>query len=52
MELHQSNGISVIVLNDGENRFNPTFVQRINELLDEVEKASQSKALVFTGTGK
>eukprot|EP01096_Ripella_sp_DP13-Kostka_P014050 TRINITY_DN622_c0_g1_i1.p1 TRINITY_DN622_c0_g1~~TRINITY_DN622_c0_g1_i1.p1 ORF type:complete len:263 (-),score=99.33 TRINITY_DN622_c0_g1_i1:98-865(-) len=51
--------VFVIHMKNGENRFNPTFVSRLHELLDRVE-AEQAKndregkggALVFVGEGK
>ena len=38
LELHFVNDIAIIVMNNGENRMNPAFVDDFNVLLDEVER--------------
>lgn len=51
MDLKETHGVYTIVMRNKENRFNPDFVSRFNELLDEVEKTS-AKALFVTGSDK
>jgi hypothetical protein len=48
MELTETNGFAIITLKNNENRFNPTFVSQLTDLLDQVEKSS-AKALLITG---
>lgn len=45
-------GTFTILLDRGENRFNPSFVQDISKSLAVVEEAGHPKALVITGRGK
>ncbi|KAK3778056.1 hypothetical protein RRG08_044673 [Elysia crispata] len=52
LELHFVNDIAIIVMNNGENRMNPAFVDDFNVLLDEVERNSSCKGLITTGRGK
>jgi len=49
MELQQQDDHFTLVLNKGDNRFNPTFVHQFNEHLDTVEKAPTCKALLIVG---
>jgi Delta3-Delta2-enoyl-CoA isomerase len=51
-ELDRSEGVFVLDLGDGENRFHPDWVASVNGALDEVEKAEGPRALVTTATGK
>jgi enoyl-CoA hydratase/carnithine racemase len=44
--------VFLLDLGDGENRFNPESVGRINGLLDEVETAPAPRALVTAASGK
>jgi len=48
----QSDGVCVLYLKSGENRFNPNFVEEINKALDEVEKDKASRILITIGEGK
>lgn len=50
-DLQVVDGVHVLRMTNGENRFNPTFIDGFNAALDEVEKAG-AKALVTTGEGK
>lgn len=51
-ELERDGDVFVLTLDQGDNRFNPTSLARLHELLDEVEGTSGPAALVTTGTGK
>jgi enoyl-CoA hydratase/carnithine racemase len=51
MELQEHDGVRVLRLNDGENRFNPDFLKGFHEALDRVE-ADKAHALVTVGEGK
>ncbi len=51
-ELDRSDGVFVLHLGDGENRFHPGWIAAVNGALDEVEKAAGPRALVTTATGK
>jgi enoyl-CoA hydratase/carnithine racemase len=51
MQLTNHDGIYVLTLNQGENRFNPTFLGGFQVALDEVEEAG-AHALVTVGEGK
>lgn len=50
-DLQNQDGVFVLRMTNGENRFNPGFVDGFNNALDEVEKAN-AHALVTTGEGK
>lgn len=50
-DLQVVDGVHVLRMTNGENRFNPTFIDGFNKALDDVEKAG-AKALVTTGEGK
>lgn len=52
VKLERHDGVFVLRLVNGENRFNGESVQAINAALDEVEQASEPSALVTTGEGK
>ncbi len=41
-------GVAVVTLSDGENRFNPAFLDAFLQALDEVEKETVAGALVVT----
>jgi len=42
--------VAVVTLNDGENRFNPLFIEGFLEVLDQVEKDPSANALVVTSS--
>lgn len=44
--------VGMLVMDDGENRFTPEVVARLNDLLDEVDGDEGLGALVVTGSGK
>ncbi|XP_072046874.1 uncharacterized protein [Amphiura filiformis] len=46
------NDIAVLVLNDGENRFNLTSINAMTDAVNSIERNVNAKALVITGTGK
>lgn len=50
-DLQVVEGVHVLRMTNGENRFNPAFIDGFNAALDEVEKVG-AKALVTTGEGK
>lgn len=50
--LRRDGDVFVLLLGEGENRFNPDTVAAIGALLDEVEGTEGPRALVTTGGGK
>ena len=50
--LDRDGEVFVLHLGDGENRFNPAWVQAVEEHLAAVEQADAPRALVTTATGK
>jgi enoyl-CoA hydratase/carnithine racemase len=50
--LERDGDVHVLNLGDGENRFNPEWVDEVSALLDEVAAAPEPRALVTTATGK
>lgn len=42
--------VAVVTMNDGENRFNPSFLNSFLETLDEIEKETDANALVVTSS--
>lgn len=50
--LHEDDGVFVLDLGDGENRFSPDWLNEVNKSLDAVVAHSESSALVTTGQGK
>jgi Delta3-Delta2-enoyl-CoA isomerase len=50
--LDRHDAVFVLDLGDGENRFHPDWIAQVNELLDEVEKGDDPRALVTAATGK
>jgi Delta3-Delta2-enoyl-CoA isomerase len=48
----QPDGVWVLQMDDGENRFNDTSVSALLGALDQVEQASEPGALVTVGSGK
>jgi enoyl-CoA hydratase/carnithine racemase len=51
-QLIQHGDVYVLTMDAEENRFNRSSLERINQLLDEVEAIQGPVALVTTGTGK
>jgi Delta3-Delta2-enoyl-CoA isomerase len=49
MDLKKQGDVFVLTMQSGENRFNRTFVNALNEALDTVEKSSGPAALVTVG---
>jgi Delta3-Delta2-enoyl-CoA isomerase len=50
--LERQDGVFVLRMNDGENRFNAASVSALIGALDEVERSTEPTALVTTGSGK
>ncbi|HEX5910188.1 MAG TPA: enoyl-CoA hydratase/isomerase family protein [Thermoleophilaceae bacterium] len=44
--------VSILRMDDGENRFNPDTLAALDEAFDELERADGPRAAVLTGTGK
>jgi len=52
LDLQTRDGVFVLHMHNGENRFNPTFLDALDKALDEVERAATPSALVTVGEGK
>jgi enoyl-CoA hydratase/carnithine racemase len=52
IDLKQEDGICVLRMDSGENRFNPELLEAFEAALDEVEASKDATALVTTGEGK
>lgn len=50
--LTREGDVFVFTMTEGENRFSPSFLDTVDEALDEVEAAEGAVALVTTGEGK
>ncbi|MFC7342335.1 enoyl-CoA hydratase-related protein [Saccharopolyspora griseoalba] len=50
--LHEDDGVFVLDLGDGENRFSPDWLEEINKFLDAIAGHPGPSALVTTGRGK
>ena len=51
-QLEKHDHVFLLTMNNNENRFNPSNVEKILEKIDEVEASSGPASLVITGTGK
>ena len=49
VDLKKEGDVFILTMQSGENRFNPTFIDAMNQALDTVEKSSGPAALVSTG---
>jgi len=49
VDLKKQGDVFILTMQSGENRFNPTFINAMNEALDSVEKADGPAALVTIG---
>ena len=49
VDLKKEGDVFVLTMQSGENRFNRTFIEAVNEALDEVEKSDGAAALVTVG---
>jgi len=52
VDLRRDDGVAVVAMRAGENRFNPGFIADLSRALDEAEKSSEPTALVLVGDGK
>jgi enoyl-CoA hydratase/carnithine racemase len=52
IDLERDGEVFILRMKDGENRLNPTFIDGVNNTLDEVEASEGNAALVTTGEGK
>ncbi|MEU8234138.1 enoyl-CoA hydratase-related protein [Actinoplanes sp. NPDC048967] len=50
--LHQDHPVHILDLGDDENRFSPSWIAAVDDLLDVVVQGSEAVALVTTGQGK
>ncbi len=50
VDLQLDDHVAVVSLNDGENRFNPTFLNALLGVLDEIERDTQASTLVVHST--
>ena len=50
IDLQKKESIYLLTMNDGENRWNTTFVREFSKALDEVEKSSGPGALITTSS--
>ncbi len=50
IEVEMKGRVAVVTMNDGENRFNPSFLNALSGVLDQVEKETDANALVVTSS--
>jgi enoyl-CoA hydratase/carnithine racemase len=50
--LHRDDPVHVLDLGDDENRFSPSWIATVNDLLDTVVQGTEAAVLVTTGSGK
>ncbi len=48
MDLRLDESVAVITMNNGENRFNPDFLNAFRRVLDTVEKETEAKTIIVT----
>ena len=49
VDLKREGDIFILTMQAGENRFNPSFIGGMNQVLDQVERSSGPAALVTVG---
>jgi Delta3-Delta2-enoyl-CoA isomerase len=47
IEIKEEGQVAVVTLNEGENRFNPTFLSQVMQALDRVENETEANVLVI-----
>jgi Delta3-Delta2-enoyl-CoA isomerase len=52
IECTRRGAVTVVRMDDGENRFHPRLLDALERVLDELTAANEPAALVLTGTGK
>jgi len=52
LNIETTGPVSILRMDDGENRFNPDTLAALHEAFDELERAEGPRAAVLTGTGK
>jgi enoyl-CoA hydratase/carnithine racemase len=52
IDLHRDGDLLILDLGEGDHRFSPDTVARIDRLLDQVEQSPEPRALVTRATGK
>ena len=50
VELTMDEKVALVTLNDGENRFNPDFLEGFLRVLDQIEMETDANALVATSS--
>ncbi|HIJ20377.1 MAG TPA: enoyl-CoA hydratase/isomerase family protein, partial [Deltaproteobacteria bacterium] len=50
IDVEMKGKVAVVTMNDGENRFNPSFLDALLGALDQVEKETDANALVVTSS--
>ena len=46
VEYTMDENVAIVKFNDGENRFNPTFLDAVLSVLDDIEQNTEANALV------
>ena len=52
IDLNRDGNIFTLIMNDGENRWNTTFVRAFSEVLDEIEASDGPAAVVTTSANQ